>query len=85
VFYRVGGAVEKRRGTSVYQIRKLPKRPSTRTSHDMESAIFTPDFEDRAPNESPRFIRTPQGTFPLNEEARKQWNAEPRKPWWRFW
>lgn len=83
VFYRVGGAVEKRRGASGYQVRKLPNRPGTRSEHRMGS-------------ENPQFVRTPQGTFPLNDAARNQTDpghpqlmqgqrSKPRKPWWRFW
>lgn len=83
VFYRVGGAVEKRRGASGYQVRKLPNRPGTRSEHRMGS-------------ENPQFVRTPQGTFPLNDAARNQTDPghpqlmqgqrpKPCKPWWRFW
>ncbi|MGP4995528.1 hypothetical protein [Glutamicibacter ardleyensis] len=86
LFYRVGGEIERRRGaTAGYQVRNLPKKPGTHTAHDKGSAVFMPEFEGPVPSEGPRFIRTPQGNFPLNEEARKQWNAEPRKPCWRFW
>lgn len=83
LFYRVGGEVEKRRGASGYQIRKLPNRPGTRSEHRMGS-------------ENPQFVRTPQGTFPLNDAARNQTDpghpqlmqgqrSKPCKPWWRFW